>query len=347
MKKDKTRDNKKDFEYYINNPEYSLQLEKLFYYVANNAVQLDEYYTKNIYSKVGKDIMSQDVISSVFKFTNENFTELYEYIKSKNRKVLTVGSSGDQALIAILNGTKNITIADLNMYTKMWTELKIAGIKNLNFEEFCNYFACSSREFFHKEHKTYAKISHSLPSDVQNFWDTMMIDGSEEEILELFEDIIVDPKHIPYIANEENYLQLQNALKKNDYKIKYIVDELSNFPRVIKDKYDFIDLSNILDYYHYRNDNSPLKFFKTVKQLYNNNLKENGYIRVSSCFKKHYSFDSKDLKCLKEKYGENKIQVLQDTGLFGVNDSIILRKSANTNPYKDNKLFSTYERYSL
>lgn len=54
---------------------------------------------------------------SSYLWTNENMY-LYDNEDLKDKKVLTVTSSGDHALNAILNGAKNIDSFDINLYSK-------------------------------------------------------------------------------------------------------------------------------------------------------------------------------------------------------------------------------------
>lgn len=332
-----------DFNYYINNPEYSPQLEYIFFHCAENKQEILDFYQKNT-----KDRAKSSVVNVLFPHTNEGFTEFYRKMKAKHKHVLTTGSSGDQALIAILNGAKNVTIADLNMYTKMWTELKIAGIKNLSYHDFCTYFKFhdpfykrSSFEYnFYKYPKVYAVISHSLPSDVQNFWDTMMLEGysCDFNALNIAKEKI-DYENIPYLFSESKYYRLQNILRNNKYKINYVVDELSNFPKRVNEKYDFIDLSNIVDYYicnrkYDNNEKSSQAFLDVVDHLYNKNLNTNGSIRVTTAYERLANRDE-FVSNLNQKYGKKNVSKLHLTGLFGIYDSLMVKKSDIDNKQVD------------
>ena len=48
-----------------------------------------------------------------YLFSNENLNFLFKRINVENKSVLTVGSSGDQALYAFANGAKNIVHFDI------------------------------------------------------------------------------------------------------------------------------------------------------------------------------------------------------------------------------------------
>ena len=118
---------------YINNPDFSPELEDLLFAETDNLI-------KKFYGKVRSADLNGYTTNKVYKFSNENLYKLMNKLNRQFKKVLTVGSSGDQAIAAIANGAEEVVIADLNMYTKMFTELKIAAIKNLNHAEFKSYF---------------------------------------------------------------------------------------------------------------------------------------------------------------------------------------------------------------
>ena len=58
----------------------------------------------------------------------------------KDKSLLTVGSSGDQVINASLKNCKDITVLDINPFTKYYFNLKKAAILTLKYEEFCKFF---------------------------------------------------------------------------------------------------------------------------------------------------------------------------------------------------------------
>ena len=105
---------------YLENPFYMPELERFF--SKNQEGVVDDYY---------KEILTDTdnyTPGKVYAFSNENLDDLFNKLDLKDKKVLTVGSSGDQALYSLLYGAKDITIADLNIYTKPFVEFKIAEI---------------------------------------------------------------------------------------------------------------------------------------------------------------------------------------------------------------------------
>ena len=60
----------------------------------------------------------------VYPFTTEMIAEYFSELDFKDKKVLTVGSSLDQAYNALLLGAKNIVVYDINENVKQFGKLK-------------------------------------------------------------------------------------------------------------------------------------------------------------------------------------------------------------------------------
>ena len=59
-----------------------------------------------------------DRFSWIYPFTTENINGYIDMFDLKDKSLFTVGSSGDQAINAILKGCKDITVLDINPFTK-------------------------------------------------------------------------------------------------------------------------------------------------------------------------------------------------------------------------------------
>ena len=75
----------------------------------------------------------------IYPFTNEKLKIIFKYLDLSNR-ILTVTSSGDQSLFAILNGATKIDCFDKNKLAKYFSELKIAAIKSLSYKQFKKFY---------------------------------------------------------------------------------------------------------------------------------------------------------------------------------------------------------------
>lgn len=78
--------------------------------------------------------------SLLYPFTTENISGYIDEFNLKNKSLLTVGSSGDQVINAILRDCKNITLYDKVPEAKYYYYLKCAGLLNFSKEQFLGFF---------------------------------------------------------------------------------------------------------------------------------------------------------------------------------------------------------------
>ena len=266
-------------------------------------IDISEYVNNPDYDLAGEKFLSPDIYSDIFNYTlgkvfaisNEQLAQVFVKLNLNNKRVLTVGSSGDQALNAILCGCKDITIADANIFAQYYIEYKLAVIKTFDYKTFNKIFIVP--EFF--DWRVYAKISHNLSPKVRQFWDTLMLETDSDTYSNNFSAksikdkmLIIDhrDRHSKFYKDEETYNKLQRLLKSGDISIKYITAELENFPKILKQKYHYINLSNIYDYYA----PNRYKFNQIIQELYNKNLYSNGDMIV------HYDFNNTSQKAPKQ-----------------------------------------------
>ena len=81
---------------------------------------------------------------NIYSFTNENISSYIPFFDLKNKSLLTVGSSCDQAINASFMGCEDITIYDLSPLVKYYYYLKIASLLSLDREDFLR-FLCKSK----------------------------------------------------------------------------------------------------------------------------------------------------------------------------------------------------------
>ena len=250
---------------YDNNPDFDIVGEKFFYPHL--------YLNANNYT-----------LNKAFAISNEQLPDVFKNLNLKGKKMLTVGASGDQALNAILKGSKDITIIDGNIYARAFVEYKLAVIKTFNFETFNDLFV-KPRMF---NWKVYAKISHLLSPQTRNFWDSFMLEQNEDYSNFPSEKSITNKmllfdhrdRYSLFYKNEKVYNKLQQLLNANDISFKFINAEFKEFPEALKEKYDYIFLSNIHYYV------SKEEFESVVDKLYNYKLNNAGKMVVN------YGFDS-------------------------------------------------------
>ncbi len=239
--------------------------------------------------------------------TNEYLSDYMKTMNLKDKKLATVGSSGDQFFVALLNGCKDVTIIDANPYTKLFVEYKMAIIKNLEFNEFLELIFGS--KIFHTS--TYAKISHSLSTQAKLFWDTLMLEQAKpNEFYDVFDcnklaRQLIHPDTLfncDFYKDIEEYNRLQNLLNEKDYSLKFKTANLYDFSNVLKDKYDAIMLSNI--YAYHKTNEEREKFEKLITTLYKHNLNKSGTIQLSYDYR--FNPEEQDPKTI----GEKKVRLL-------------------------------------
>ena len=194
---------------------------------------------------------------SAYSFTNENIGAYLQFFDLKGKSLLTVGSSGDQAINASLAGCRDITICDICPLTKYFYYLKVAALLNLSREEFIKFlniryipaFKNNNPYFFNK--KTYDRIKSTLKwLDIESFlvWEYIIKKYESNDILKLFKD---DLESVDIAYNCNNYLKSEeNYNKTRDAIINTLVNFINMDISLLKNNklYDNIWLSNVAQY---------------------------------------------------------------------------------------------------
>lgn len=231
--------------------------------------------------------------SSVYKFTNENISGYYELLNLEGKNILTVCSSGDHILEAILRDAKKVDCFDISIFTKYFMNLKLASVLSLEYDEFITYlFEKTSDKIFY--YKFYEKIRKSLKKidfDSLLFWDSLYNNARGFEIYSsrLFTNMYIgisffENKENSYL-NKENYYILKTKLEKYLSLNKNILFEQSNVTDIskkFKDKYDLIFLSNIASYMeNIYVHNAEINFYDLITKEIKTLLTEKGLIEVA------------------------------------------------------------------
>lgn len=233
--------------------------------------------------------MSKEITSKVYHCSNERLNAYFKDLNLKDKRIATVGSSGDQVLNAIFYGAKDITLIDANIFTRAYFEYKTAMIKNLDFKVFKYHLGMFSMFNW----KTYSKISHDLSPRIKRFFDELML-NQDDNNRDYDEGYLTDSMirnnlfHTPcedhdsieenlFYNNEADYLKLRELLIKKDFVLKIVNADLKEFPSKLKGQFDYIFLSNIYDYV-----NEEIILY-TIKKLYNK-LNVGGKIQYNYAF---------------------------------------------------------------
>lgn len=267
---------KKEDEKFLNDPNFNCALEKYFD---------NEYYIRNDYSLLRND--DKDVngtICRAYHCSNELLTKVFKHFKKNPDRVLTVGSSYDQALNAIYYGARNVDVLDANLFSKPWGDYKIAMIKNLEFDEFRQQMFSATKYatpvLFNQN--LCSRIFHDLPDDSKVFWGTVFLTGGGYH--HIYNRIINSDTHLispdsVFYKHKFCYDKLKAKLLDEDCKIEHELAEFASFPEKVEGiKYDIIVLSNIRGYVKNK------VFDRVVRYLYENNLNPGGSMEVDYSF---------------------------------------------------------------
>lgn len=311
---------------YLEEKEYNHRLEK-FYFLQNKG-DLGFQYEKN---EIATLFDGGAVSNYVYPWSNEKLDEVTKDLDLSGKRALVVGSSGDQALHCIYKGATDVTIMDSNMLTKPYVELKMAGIKNLSFEEFKNCF----ESLYIFDSKYYPKISHDLSDESKAFWDNIALDMPWYDCIEAPEnffhyvDLGVDVssehmnKHCFY-RSKEDYEKLQANLKKASVDIEVV--DIGEFDEMAKGRYDYIMLSNICDYMNKE------EYFKITKALNENHLTFDGKMQIGYIFDWERTGSKRGFyRALKESMKESKYGNIVIKKIGKKEGKIFGKKSADVN----------------
>lgn len=217
----------------------------------------------------------------LYPFTNENINGYYSKLDFKGKNVLTVISSGDHILNAILMGALSIDAFDSNRLAKYYSELKIAAIKQLSLEEFVLFFYNKSlfkMSPYYFDKKIYLKIREELDYSYRKFWDYVFEKYKPKKIYRsfLFTDDFLDLKGLikanSYL-NVDNYAILKEKLQSKKIRVNYHDKKLQDISNVNK-KFDLIILSNVPAFLDEIYDSECLKNFKNlINDICNENTK--------------------------------------------------------------------------
>lgn len=257
----------------------------------------------------GNTIIDEEYIwdfEDIFPFTTENIAGYIDYFDLENKSLLTVGSSGDQIINAAFKGAKDVTLLDINPYAKYYYYLKKAGMLELDFTKFKEFFRYNNYsetyrtnvEMFNKA--SYEKIKgtlKSLDADSYLFWDELFANFSPYDVREhLFSGAenpcFVLKENNLYLHNESDYYRTKAKMKNLEE--KFITE---NILTVNLDRnFDNIWLSNII--YFLEEDE-----LKQVTDKFSHNLNDDGQLMIGYLYNvSKYNTDklNNSLKLLKD-----------------------------------------------
>ena len=222
--------------------------------------------------------------SYIYPFTTENINAYLPLFDFKDKSLFTIGSSCDQALNAILCGSKAITIFDISPFICEYYYLKRAAIQTLTMEEFLKFFCYKNYPITFMDNAKafdmdlYLKLKETLKTcsyEAEYFWSEIFnkyngavirnqlfsTDENKSKLLRCMNN---------YLKNNENYNELSKKITEAN--VKFINGDI--FTDKINGSFDNIFLSNLSSYYS----------LEQIKNLFDKmllNLNDDGRILIA------------------------------------------------------------------
>lgn len=301
----------------------------------------DIIYLDKVMSLSDKKELLENNFCWLYPFTNENINGYYSEIDFLNKDLLTVTSSGDHILNAILLGAKNICGFDINPLAKYYAELKIAGIKALTLDEFIMFFYAkyryNSKKMYLNKDIYLKKLRKFLNIEYKDFWDYFFNNYNMKQINKsyLFTDDYLNLKgllNVNLYLNLTNYYKLKELLKNNN--VTYVDMNLSNL-KSLNRKFDIIVLSNIPTFLE---DIYAKNSLKCLKKLLESLGKEDSKVVVNYFYNNLlYNYDDNimyDRKKVSNYFNSEDYEYIT----FESSDSLSLNKTLRILGYREDKI---------
>ena len=241
--------------------------------ITRNDVDNDFMQLKGL-MKVGNDLNPSyfSTYDNIYLFTNDRLKDIFEPL-DVTQGILTVTGSGDQALMAILKGAKNVKMFDINKLAKYFALFKFSAVSCLSYDEFIklykinkpfsNYVAGGF--LTNVDTDLYEKVCSNLENTVSHFFELLfdvMINATACEKFNL-----INVKHYPKLSGyltRKNYEKLQENMKKLT-SVDFVDCNIFDLNKNLGDeKYSAMVFSNISSYF---SKCELQNFLKLLKQL--------------------------------------------------------------------------------
>jgi hypothetical protein len=179
--------------------------------------------------------------------SNENVHDVVQRFMPKYASsVLTVAASGDHPLICRLNGAKNITTFDISYNAKVIMDVKNAAIHQLNIGEYSQLL----ENLYHTQNVP--SVPH-MDQIVPRLKSTVRRYIQQTNGMRLFSNGYGPQSYARYAIMPSEYTKLQQMEQKP---FKFIWSGIKDLD-LHDNMYDFVHLSNVLDYVPY-DDLTPI-----------------------------------------------------------------------------------------
>ncbi len=178
--------------------------------------------------------------STAYAVTNENLRYDLTFMPKETENALVVAASGDHPMFTALNGAKNIDTFDLSYNAKLIMDIKTAALKLLNCQEYCKLISDIHSSCDISSVDNAQKIIDILPVEEQHYINEMR--GYKLFCHGLHPSGYIITKPLP---TQEEYDKMREIITKS---FNFIWSNITCLHTKLDKSYDFIHLSNILDY---------------------------------------------------------------------------------------------------
>ena len=298
--------------------------------------------------KCSGDVLIWQQFWNIYPFTTENISGYIDNFDLAGKSLLTVGSSGDQVLNAILLGSKDITLVDINPFAKYYFYLKMAAIMELEMDEYLlflrykNYPEAFKNNLMVFNEFIFKKLSGCLKEidrETYDFWYDLFRFYSRKDIRDqLFS---IDERSDKFIRACNLYLhddELFKQLKANIKDVKSTFETGDILTAEHNRNYDNIWLSNIATYGF--SDENILAVFNKYREY----LNDGGKLLLSYLY--DTTIDSKydeswdaiyNISKVMEMLGNDGLEIKSFVGTYGIihdinkiKDSVLIYKKVKT-----------------
>jgi len=199
-----------------------------------------------------EELMSEN--APMYIYATEMVSDYYKKFNLINKKVLTICGSGDQVLNALFFKAKKVVGTDLNKRSELITDLKVAAIKQIDYEDFLDFFGRDMNSIF-LNYSFYVRIRKNLNKKAKNFFDKAYklynYDGEKLAKSKYFRQRsdFQQQKVMSinaYLKNKKSYLKMRKILQNK--KFVFVQGDITKITEKINEKFDIINLSNTPNY---------------------------------------------------------------------------------------------------
>lgn len=221
-------------------------------------------------------LLDQDYVNKPYLNTNQNQQYIRNLLMGESTNAFTILGSGDAVFQLLYNDILDITAADINCLQKFVFALKCAAIRTLKLSEYENFIIYREGISF---------LSKDIFNDVKDgfleeekleklFWEYIITKiPDDEKKMYLFKggvdtlSIDIPRETLQFIRKNKQYFKLRDNLEKA--KIKVCLGDAVDTLLQSDEKYDFIDLTNILLFVkQYSSEEEWALYLDKLKQVY-------------------------------------------------------------------------------